>query len=344
MSWINLASTRYQLRETARRQLDFWEQLESPIFGALKPGLFAVVSGEQELVARAQALSSRVLHDFYSDVQEQHLTQPTVLPNLLGLSVMAHLGGEPQAALWQRIAEAAPAKDETMRELQKVVGRLVAPDVPDCEEEPKRRGHLRDEADWLWRLRREPVRQLFDLSVSPDHELWPYDLQSFVLPLGLLLQKWSRACGEEADAPELYRLGAHPEKHRRVIYERQSERPASSVAPEPGTPESWAGFDAVEFRDGQMYVYHYLGLGARSAPLHEGDLSALQLPEQVEPGWQQVKAHVSQSQWAEVEEHLSTGRCVHCIVYDRNSGAPPELATASKNYGLTLEACDITEA
>jgi hypothetical protein len=344
MCWINLAATRYELRRSAEQSLNDWEGAARPGFGVLRPALLPLLSGNRELVARALPLSARLLRQFYSEVDEDLLGTPPVLPNLVGLSVAAHLAGEDQSRLWRRVAEAAEFADPVMRELQRVVAALCGARPFGGREQAEDEWHVTSEEDWLWRLGHAPARRLFDLAASPDHELWPYDLDSFVLPLGLLWHGELAASGAEFDPLKLYSQGAYPERHTGVIYERQQPRPDHFTVPEPQQPSTWYGFDAVELREGRLLAYHYLGFGWRAPLLFEGSLNAFQFLDSLSLSWQLLQSSLPEEQWREVSALERSGRCTHVIVCDMNyvNVSPPHLERAARHYGIALEARDIT--
>ncbi len=343
MCWINIASTRYQLREEAKKLIEEWEICpESKSLGMI-PGLLCLITGDRELITRAMTLSHSSL-EFFAATRAEGLGDPAVLPHLVGLSVIAHLDGEDQSKLWQRIATSEPFINKTMRALQTTIGRLVGThSMPTKTSQPKL-GHIKSTGDWLGRLTKAPTRYLFDLAISPDHSLWEYTLDSFVLPLGLLLEKELRESGDPVDPYDLFRLGAYPQQYTEVIYERQHKRPAWDSVPDPDAPETWFGFDAVELYDQQLFIYHYLGLKWQAPLLFDDEVNAFQFLNQLDKSWRLMQMSLPSEQWEEVERLKRAEQCVHIVVHDTTLAPclPAHLERAARHYGVVLESRDIT--
>jgi hypothetical protein len=305
--------------------------------------LYALLSGDRQLFARAADLSRPLLHE-YIGVDDKSLGTPSVLRDLVGLLVVAHLDGDEQQVFWQKIATAKPFKSPLMRCLQVVIGKLVG-------KQPKRKktfkpelGPVKSESQWLHLLEKAPTRYLFDQAISPDHPLWSYTLDTFVLPLGLLLANELCESGDAVDPFELFRQGAYPERRGSVVYERRYPRPVFNSEPDPEVPATWSGFDAVEFRDEQVLVYHYLGLKWQAPLLFEDGLNAFRFLDQLDLGWHLVQMALSGEQWKEVEKRKNAGQCIHIVVHDESEAPciPGHLERAATHYGVVLEARDLT--
>jgi hypothetical protein len=343
MCWINIASTRHQVRQQVKKLIEEWEMSPESHSLGMTPGLLSLLTGDQELITRAMDLSRPVL-EFFTATNDEGLGDPTVLPHLVGLSVLAYLDGEDQSKLWQRIATSKPFVNKTMHALQTTIGRLVGTHpMPTKMSEPKL-GHVKSTGDWLRRLANSPTRYLFDLAISPDHGLWEYTLDSFVLPLGLLLEKELQESGDSVDPYALFHLGAYPQQYSGVIYERQHKRPAWDSVPNPEAPETWFGFDAVELCAQQVFLYHYLGLKWQAPLLFDDEVNAFQFLDQLDKSWQLVQSSLPSQQWEEVEKLKRAGQCVHIVVHDTTLAPclPAHLERAAKHYGVVLESRDVT--
>ncbi|MFY2563317.1 hypothetical protein ACN469_37315 [Corallococcus terminator] len=344
MCWVNLCSTRYRLRASASELLSDWEQDTGLRPNSLQPVLLALIAGDASLVQRALALASRLISTYFEGFDDADLTSPAALSNIAGLSIATHLTGKDQSALWKRIAAAPVPHDTTARALQAVVARLTQPYAPPGETPRAKKHFIRSQSDWLWRLGHSPVQQTFDLSVSPDHPMWPYHLRSFVLPLGYERHRQLEAEGHTVSPMDLFQRGAYPERHAHVLYERSHPRPPTVSKPDAKDPSTWFGFDAVEADGMGLRAYHYLGFGFQAPLLFREGLDAFGFLGQLDNDWQLVREALSAEAWREVEQRREAG-CTHVIVYDANEATVPkkDLARAADHFGLKLEAVDLTE-
>lgn len=344
MCWVNLCSTRYRLRASASALLTDWEQDTGLRPNSLQPVLHALIAGDAPSVKRALALADRLISTFFEGFEDADLTTPAALSNIAGLSIAAHLAGKDQSALWKRIAAAPVPRDTAMRALQAVIARLTSPYVPPGEAPRAKKHFIRSQSDWLWRLGHSPVPQIFDLSASPDHSLWPYDLSSFVLPLGYERHRQLEAEGHEVSPLDLFQRGAYPERHPHVLYERSHPRPPTVSTPDPKDASTWFGFDAVEADGKGLRVYHYLGFRFQAPLLFREGLDAFGFLGQLDNDWQLVREALSAEAWRDVDQRREAG-CTHVIVYDANEATVPkkDLARAADHFGLKLEAVDLTE-
>ena len=344
MAWINLAASRASLRESASFLLDEWEGRTTLQRWAMLPGLTAYLSGEPKLIARADKLSQHLLADFYSDIADSALTTPEVLPDLVGLSVIAQIAGHDQSHLWARIAGARPARSPLLHALQNVVGQLaVTPaQISTSPEAPKVR-HVHTEAQWLKLLGRAGIPELFDLSMTPDHPLWQYTLQSFVLPLGLLLFNAQEA-DDRPDIYSLFRLGAYWRRRGRVVYERQFERPDALSTPDPASPETWFGFDAIELVGQEMRVYHLLGFDWQAPLLFDKANNAFRFLDSIELSWRLVRQALQAQDWQLVDHMRSSATSVHIVAIDSSkvNVFDEDVQRAAAHYKLRLEVHDMT--
>lgn len=342
---MNLAATRHELRVTAEAALADFESGEADAPWDSEPAIYAFLSGEESLIERAVALSRRIAPQF-SAATEEDLTALASLPDVLSWSVVAHLDGVDQSELWRRIASAPAARDEVIRKLQEVAAQLLDPaPSPAGAGKPSKEGHVKSERDWLRRLKKSPTRHLFDLAASPDHTLWGFFFSSLVLPLGLLLQFELRKAGDDgADARTLLRLGAYPERHENVIYERQHERPKALSVARPDAPGTWFGFDALQLSGEQLFAYHWLGFHWQAPLLFDEDVNAYHFLDTLDLSWQLVKESLPPAQWAQVERLKDTEQCVHVIVIDGNTArfSSSHLARAEQHYGVKLDVADVT--
>jgi hypothetical protein len=332
------------MREEAEYLIDRWEKATTLSSWPMKPVALGLQVGDRSLITRAKALAHRLLKAFYSEVTDRDLVRPEVLPNVVGLSIAAHLDGTEKTALWERIAKAKPPREPVMRALMDVVAQLLKTPKPVGEEAQAKPGQIYREADWLKLLKKEPANRLFDLASSPDHPLWGYTLQPFVLPLGLLLHRQLQALGGETpDILDLYRLGAHPERHPDVIYERQQERPNPLSVPKRAEQSTWFGFDAIEIQQGQARVYHYLGLRWQAPLLFEKNVNAYHFLDSLDLSWRLVESSVPARQWRSLKELRDQGAVLHVVVHDSTKApAPPQdLARAERHYGVRIEARDL---
>ncbi len=343
MGWINMVSTRFQVSKKARSLIEEWEAFpESNLFG-IKPGLLALISGDRNLIDRALALSNNSLDKLQEGIDEEFLGDPTILPDLVGLSMLSYLQGCEQLELWQRIANAKPFKDKVMSSLQAVVCKLTSDSSP-ISSQPKL-GHIRSLADWLKQLKKSPTPYLFDLAISPDHPLWSTILSLFVLPLGVLLQKELNESGDHSVDPfSFYYLGAHPQDYGQIVYERQHKRPTWDSVPDPQSSETWFGFDAVELCDQELYAYHYLGLDWQAPLIFDDEVNAYRFLEQLDKSWRLVEMSLSLDRWKELEELVEAGKCVHIVVHDspQSPCLLPHLERAASHYNVRLEMRDVT--
>jgi hypothetical protein len=343
---MNLAATRHELSVVAAEHLQMFESGEALAPWNANPARFAFMSGEASLVERAVALSRGIVPQF-SEATEEELTALAALPDVLTWSVVAHLDGVDQSELWRRIASAPAARDEVIRKLQEVAAQLLDPQPSPAEAaKPSKEGHGKSERDWFRRLKKSPTRRLFDLAASPDHPLWGFFFSSLVLPLGLLLQFELRAAGDDkgADARTLLRLGAYPERHENVIYERRHERPKALSVPRPDAPETWFGFDALQLSGEQLFAYHWLGFSWKAPLLFDDDVNAYHFLNTLDLSWRLAQEALPPEQWKRVERVKDTERCVHVVVIDGNHAqfSSSHLARAEQHYGVKLEVADVT--
>jgi hypothetical protein len=349
MGWINLVSTRFLLRRNVKNYVEKLESTAQPpdLGSSAFAGSYALLSDEREIFTRITRLSLPLLDNYRSSKRKSSdLVRPLIFPDLVALLVMANLAGDDRRELWSKIASAKPAaKDLRMLELHKVVCRITGahPDSPGSRQPGL--GAVESESQWLKLLKTAPTRALFDLAISPDSNLWTSVLKIFVLPLGLLLSKELAESGEIVDPFELFKLGAYPERHPNVIYERQYPRPNFGIEPRDEQPESWVGFDAVEVSGNELLAYHYVGLKWKAPLLFDQELNAFQFLGQIDKSWKLVKQHISSEQYAEIEKLKKAGQCEHIVVYDENEASCPleDLQRAAQHYGVNLQARDVTE-
>lgn len=344
MAWINIASTRFRLREEAEYLMDKLEFATEPSLSPKALMLRCLQTGDRTLATRAKALAHRLLALFYGDIADGDLLYPEVLPEIVGLSIVAHIDGADQTALWERIAKANSPPEPVMRALKGVVACLLDAPTTLTGKKQIKSGHVYRESDWINLLKKEDLSRLFDLASSPDHPLWGYTLDSFVLPLGLLLHRELLARGDDApDIHDLFRLGSYPWRHPNVVYERQQERPDPLSIPDPDKQDTWFGFDAIEIRDHQAYVYHYLGLSWQAPLLFEKDANAFYFLESSDLSWKLVETSLPLRQWQKIKNMRDRDDCVHIVVHDstKAQSLPHDLAQAGKYYGVKLEARDL---
>jgi hypothetical protein len=349
MGWINLVSTRSLLRHNVRNYVEKLESATQPpdLGSSAFAGLYALLSDERDLFARVTTLALPLLDNYQSSHRKSSdLVRPMIFPDLVALLVMASLVGDDRRELWSKIGGAKPAaKSSRMSELHKVTCRIAGarPDSPGRGQPG--RGAVGGESQWLKLLKTAPTRALFDLAISPDSRIWTSVLRTFVFPLGLLLSKELTESGGSVDPFELFKIGSYPERHPRVLYERQYPRPDFGTEPRDEQPESWAGFDAVEVSGNELLAYHYVGLKWKAPLLFDRELNAFQFLDQLDKSWELVERQVSSERWEEIERHRKAGHCRHVVVYDENEAScPPEdLQRAAQHYGVNLRARDVTE-
>jgi len=347
MGWINIVSNRFKISGKAKSLVEQWETFPESNSLGMKPGLLALIAGDRSLINRSLALANRSLEFLQEGVDEKFLGDPTILPDLVGLSVLAYINGHEQSELWQRIANTQPFANRTMKALQSVIINLVNDNPSYLNKSPSKLGHVTSASDWLNRFRKSPTPYLFDLAISPDHPLWSSVLSTFVLPLGILLEKeLKKSSDHSVESLDLFRLGAHPQDYGDIIYERQHERPSWDSIPDTQSPETWLGFDAVELCNQELYVYHYLGLSWQAPLLFDDEVNAYQFLDQLDKSWRLVEMSLNPVIWKQVEELVKTKRCVHIVVHDspRSPCLLPHLERAAKHYDVNLEVRDVTLA
>jgi hypothetical protein len=343
MCWISLAATRYDTRAEAEVQLDDWED-STENSSSMKPVLLAFLSGEQQYVARARKLSHKLLQ-FFDDSED--LLHPAVLPDVVGLSVAAHIDGDDQTRLWKKIVTRAKPKDARMRALQAVVSKLLsAPGKSEPRPEPVR-GHVHTEAQWIKLVAKGPAHRIFDLAATPDHPLWLDCLQFFVLPLGLIYHRELTAADvKDVSIFDLFRMGSYPWRHPAVIYERVQEKPDSLSRPDPKDPATWFGIDAIDVLGDNIRAYHYLGFDWQAPLLFEGGVNAYRFLDTLDLSWKQVEQTIPKPDWQMLSPRLNSEKCSHIVVHDEevSPAVSPDIEDAAKHYGLRLDVEDVTTA
>jgi len=347
MSWINLASTRAYLHQQATAALEGWKTLGQAYGRAMEVGLYALISGDQELLSGVMEMA-RPVYERYVQTDERSLGRVDILSNLLGLTVLTHLSGLDQTPVWERIVRAERYDDAQARALYWLTCRLVDAEPAPAELEAPHLHGIRTERTWLGLIQRAPVRALFDLAMCPDHPLWLTTFDNFVLPLGLLLAQELWQSGEMVMVHDLFQQGAYPDHHPNVVYERRFKRPAWTTDPDPTDPRTWFGFDAVELTDdGGVAAYHWLGFEWH-APLifQQTRQHAYRSLDHLEQSWQLVRDSVSGDVWDEIERCQRAGYCRHVIVHDRSTSMfmPSHLERAIAHYGVPIEVMDVIAA
>lgn len=346
MCWINLALARNENIDEAEVLLEDVENSVELSTSDAAPVLTALLSGDRDQISRAKGLSRRLL-DFYRDYELDDLLKPIVLPEIVSLSVVAHIDGNDQSEFWSRIAKAKPPKSALMRSLQSIVGRfLEAPSKIDRQPEPIQ-GHVQNQDEWIQLVKTRATHSLFDLAATPDHPLWSSCLEYFALPLGFLYFKQLQAAGNfNVSFEELFLKGAYPWRHPSVLYERRQPKPDSLSVPDPNDPSTWFGIDAIDIFNDEVRVYHFLGFDWQAPLLFEDDVNAFRFLDTLDLSWKLVKEALPETKWKEIDTQVKAGRCVHIVVHDDevSPAVQPDLDEAAKHYSLRLEVEDVTLA
>ncbi|MDX6269211.1 MAG: hypothetical protein QOD28_434 [Acidobacteriota bacterium] len=341
MPWISLAAT----RETYRRMVA--ELRDEPGYAESQMRVVtsndarnALLAGDGEWAdvegRRCRALLERKRKEWRPPPEE-------TMWKVFGLAVAASLVGDDPASVIEAIAKSRSYRDAEDKSLQ-----LVARRIAGLEESPQKPyaepGHVGTEAEWFKLVKRAPAAHALDLSLTPDHHLWPV-LTKFTLPLAYLVAQERARPDRAADLKLLMSMGAHPERRGDIIYEREDERPDFKNDATPAERNRWKGFDALEIKDGELFVYYYLGIRWKAPLIFQEDLDTFEFLARVPKDWRALEKSVTQTQLAKLKEAREHGRCTYVLVYDSYESETSEgdLLAAAAHYKLKLEARDLTE-
>ncbi len=336
MSWISLAAKRYRFRElVAEKMADPDYRTSKMKVVTANDGRDALLLGEREAieveVRRATDLLSRRR-------QEKKAPPENVMSKILGLAVIASLGGDDPEFFFKAIAQSKSYKQAWEKSLQLVARRILGlestPSAP-----VDQAGHITTDEEWYRLVKKAPTAQAFNLALTPDHPRWVF-LGSYVLPLAFLLSQERKAKDKSADLLKLMRTGTpDPEGLGTVLYERVAEISASKKS------ESRLGFDAIEMKKGELRAYYYLGIRWQAPLLFQDDLNTYDFLDHLEADWKTVKQAVSEELWSKIEKARAENNCTYVVVYDGNNAFAPEeaLQRAAAHYQLNIETHDLTE-
>lgn len=336
MAWMNVASTRFETRTKLTKSLGNWEH-EEELVGTHNLGLYALMNGRKDAYDRTKRLTSKWLSHYLSK-NDKTLAQPNVFPVFANLCVLDIVNGNRSTDHLRRTIDLKLPKHPALRSLQKILAKAVNRDFSKVFARKPRPGHVDGESAWLKLVDSGNLRNLLDLALCPDHPLWLTTLSDFCLPLALLLHEVGLAEGNDTSIEDYLRLGARPESHRQVLFERTTRKPPID-ADVLDDPKTWPGFDAIEYGDDTLYVYHWLGFSWRASldfEPHE-KLNAFRPLMFAELGWKLVEEQVEPRNWARIERHRRDGEVVHVLVHDRRHSEADELEIRKASEALKMD-------
>ena len=341
MPWISLAATRtpYRRMVAERREQPGYAESRMRVVTA-DEARNALLAGDSEW-ADVEGRRALVLLD--SKGKEWMPPPALTMAKVFGLAVVASLVGYDPTDMFNSIAKARGYGDTDDKSLQLIARRIVG-----LEESPRKPhgepGHVEKESEWYKLVKRAPATHALDLSLTPDHHLWPV-LNKFTMPLAYLTAQERARPDRAADLKLLMHMGAYPERRGEIVYEREDERPDFEDDATPAERNKWKGFDALEIKDGELFVYYYLGTRWKAPLIFQEDLDTFEFLKRVPKDWRALEKSVPQALWARIKEARERRECTYVLVYDSYDAEAPEedLQMAAEHYELKLEARDLTE-
>jgi hypothetical protein len=324
MPWISAAAARSQLRDAARKHLEDQRSGAAPRTTDHMTIVYAFVGADTEVMALA-AEHAEAMIPFMEKRLKLNTASETA--DYLNLAVAASFQGADVQPRLKRLLAAKADNDPATMALRWIAESALGEAA---------RPRLRRAPEWLSKLVQAAPADALDMALVPDHKEWG-DLESFVLPLALLLSTASKT-----PFATYAKDGGHPERRGEVLYERTSPRPPVQTAIDENDRATWPGFDAVEKKDDRLLVYHYLGQRWQAPIVFQPDIKALPFLSQLSLSWRLVEESVPKDAWSLIRADVEADRVTHVIAYDPEQTfvAKDAIENASREYKIRLEAAD----
>ncbi|HEY0022130.1 MAG TPA: hypothetical protein VGB24_04445 [Longimicrobium sp.] len=333
--WINLAVSRNHLATLAADTLDAWAARPASGSAGFRPALWTHMVGDPALIGRADALVDEALGR-WRPASAKHLGFPHVLPEVLGLSILSHARGTDRTEVWESIADAKPFASPVTRALQQLAAALLErPSPARTKRTVPPRGHVPSEREWLALLKTGMHVDLLDLALSPDHWLWPYTLDSFVLPLAWL------AGGEGGGAPlRVLSHGPYPERRGTTLFERPFQPSPGPSRYDRQTAPEWPGIDVVEIHGEELRGYFHPFQPAGGDEWLRARLGRM------DQCWELTLREMDGASRVRAERAGGGRDAAVFVVYDaRECGdAPERIDRVSRETGVPVQAVDVRSA
>jgi hypothetical protein len=340
MPWISLAATRHKFKKDV--QVWFSDPDHENMAGAMltsREGRDAALAGDRSYVDREAKRAVGLL----AKVDPAKKISPENYGDVMGLAALATLAGTKPEPWLENISKSARPKQPEARAFHDLAKKILLPSPVKYTEEPEP-GHVTNDKEWFKLLAETSSDHAFDLSETPDHNIWAA-LTKFVLPLGYLVAKERELAGKKVDLAELWKMGPYPERRGRVIYERTLPKPKFGTKVDPEAPATWPGFDAVEIKGSEVIAYHYLGITWKAPIVMSKGLNAFEFLDHLDLSFQHLEESLTDLDKKRIQTARKAKEILHCVVFDSAEAFADEdsIAAAAEHYGVKLEVKDLTE-
>ncbi|MVM33489.1 hypothetical protein GO755_25860 [Spirosoma sp. HMF4905] len=316
MAWINIASNRFDIRQKLIKSLANWGK-ETELIGNHKLGLLGLMCGDDKLYEETKKFTDKWLA-YYVEKDNNVLRQDTVFPVFTNLALLAYIGNSHSDNHLKRAAELKLPNHKLHRSLQVLIRKIIENDFSDLEHTGIHEGHIDTEHEWLELIPKTNIGNLFDLALCPDHPLWSMTLSSFCLPLAILLHRSHHSENPETELNDYLQLGAKPDQHQQVVFERQSPKPPIETELT-DNPTTWPGFDAIEIKAGKLVIYHWLGFDWQASLNFDPNeqINAFHSLLTMEYGWKLLEEQVDKNTWMTIQIYRESNSIMHVIAYNK---------------------------
>lgn len=339
MTWISLASNRYKLRDILEYNLNN-QQLEKLRFEVVSSelGLYALLSGDEFFIKRAIESAKFLLSNYIKK------TAPSfhILSDVIDLTIIAYLGELDYTEIFHSIAKSAKYKQDFEKTLRLVVRRICEIEKNPTKQRIKK-GHIASEKAWLRIVEEYNAEQVFNLSVTLDHQN-SFILKKFILPMAFLLSKQKEEEKRSEYLREILSWGdSNLNRKKNIIFERKQAPPnTETISTE---KDKSIGFDAVELNQDEVSAYYYFGENSEILRLFEKEAFARVYFEGISSDWKTVENSVEGRIWSQIKSLKAKNKFRYVFVYDvENVNFPMKsVETAAVKSGLEIVLKDITE-